>query len=118
MALDDLIRGGIALAKDLTADLQATVKHRRYKGQLHTGERDFYPVVLRQAIVDAKQEKVRAADGREVVSRMYVLFLEPVDVTLKDEITLPDGTKPELIALAGFVDKGSGNPYYREIWTA
>ena len=56
----------------------------------------------------------------------YVAFLEPIPplgvadrvepLDERDEITLPDGTQPKIVEISGFVDAGTGNPYFHEVW--
>lgn len=54
----------------------------------------FGPAVKYQARVSGKQRMVKAADGRDVVASQTIYLGDSIDVSVNDQITLPDGYSP------------------------
>jgi hypothetical protein len=51
-----------------------------------------------------KNQRVRAADGAEVVARGSVWFVGTPTVSPEDKITLPDATTPPLLSVEQYAD--------------
>lgn len=124
MGFDDLVRNGIALANSMTADLQATVQHRRWIGQSTAGKPTYATAVQRQALVERRQRRVRMVDGQEILSEATVSFLEPLaaytptvtgrrdPIDERDELVLPDGTTGPILK----TDDGLFDPVTRRTY--
>jgi hypothetical protein len=119
VALDGLVRAGVALASALTASLQAAVTVEFWLSQDALGTPTYGAAVPLRALVEAKTRRVLAPDGREVLATTKVTILTPVTLTVRDRLTLPDGTAPPIVAIEGLVDPGAtppGQPYLLEVW--
>jgi hypothetical protein len=116
MGLDAIIRSGVKTAKTVTASLQVQVAHAAWTGQNAYGEPAYAAAVLRPAIVDWTQRLVRTSDGREVLSVLTLVFLEPVTLDIRDKLTLPDGRTAPLLAFKGVVDPATNQPYMTEAY--
>lgn len=119
MGYDALIRAGVALADRLTGSLQAPVTHRAWVSQSTTGAVTYAAPTTALAIVEHRQQLVRATDGREVMASTRLTFLRPLALDPKDQLTLADGTRLMILALEGLLDPGAavtGRSYYRQAW--
>lgn len=117
MGLLDIVRSGVAIANNLTADLQASATHEAYASETGSGRRTYSAPVNRPALVTRKQKLVRSSSGELVMSEASVVFLDPaVVINELDKITLPDGTTGPIINTEGFVDRGTGHPILTEIY--
>ena len=118
MGLLDTVRGGVAIAKALTADLQANVSQRSALGPASgSGEVPLGDAVSRPALVTRIQKVVRSVSGQMVMSQAEVVFLDPgVIVNELDEIVLPDGTTGPIIFSEGFVDRVTGSPILTQVY--
>lgn len=122
----DLIRNGVALADSLTNSLQATVVHEAWTGNDGEGGYSYDDGIERLALVERKQRMRRNAQGEEVMSTHVVTFLRPIadngatgrqePVDPRDRITLPDGTKSNILSVEAFVDKDTGAGYLHEVY--
>jgi hypothetical protein len=108
MGLDALIRSGVAMAKRLTSDLQATVSHAAYLSRNEYGVPTYEAAVDRPALVEMKSRWLRRTEGSEIVARATVTILENVTVTVLDKITLPDGSTGPILDVQGLADPVSG----------
>lgn len=116
MGLMDTVRSAVALANNMTADLQADVTHEVFQHADGAGTGDYIKVV-RPALVTRKQKMVRSADGEMVLSGAQVTFLDAsVVVNELDRIILPDGTGGPILATDGFVDSGTGHPILTQVY--
>ena len=122
MALDTILRKGVALANTLTAALQDTVKHEAWIGHDGFAKPTYDPSSInRQAIVEMDQRLIRLADGQEVQQRARVTVIGPITgngangrkepVDPRDRITLPDGTTGPILDVKGVSDPSTGAPY-------
>lgn len=119
-----LIRKMIAKANTMTMDLQTTddgktgiVLHTPFLSVDGGGNMTYGKTVKRPAIVDWKQRQVRTISGELTVSRASVMFLDPaVVVDDNDIIVLPDGTTGPILDESGFIDGGTSNPYFTQVW--
>lgn len=118
MALDDLIRKGVALANSQTASLQVTVLHSHWDGvSLDAyGNPAMGAPVARKALYERKQKLIRTLAGDEVMSQGYMAFLEPVTIHPNDVLMPPDGRTGPILNMSGFVDAGTGQPFLQEVW--
>jgi hypothetical protein len=112
MGLDALVRSGVALAKQLTADLQVSVSHEAVSSRDLRGKPTYAAAVSRPAIVEKKQRLVRDTTGREVMCSHVISFLQPVSLSVEDRLTLPDGTTGPILSIEGLVDAGTNARFY------
>ena len=79
--------------------LTVTIVH---KVELH---KDGYGKVLwsagtsYQGFLAKGQKKVTLADGRDIVPNLVLTIPEPVTISTTDQITLPDGSTPPILAV-------------------
>lgn len=116
MGLRDIVANGVAQADRITQDLQPTVTVRRRTGQTGAGKAVYAAPVRVPAIVDWQQKIVRTRTGTEAVSRAYVGFLRPFQISEDDQVILPDGTTGPILDMSGFVDRATGAPYFVQVW--
>lgn len=126
MALDSLIRRGVAVADRLTASLQPDVTHEAWTGQDGYGAATYAAGVARAAIIEQKQRLHRTSNGREVVTKAKITILRPITpngaagrtepIDVRDRFTLPDGSTGPIVDIGGFTDAGTGRPYFAEVW--
>lgn len=126
MALDDIIRGAVATAHNLTTSLQPTVTHYAWIGQDAFGAKSYAPPVILPALVEQRLREHKTGSGTTVMTRAKVSFLkivppngaagrtEPIDP--KDKIVLPDGTSGPIVDVEGLIDPDSLCPYLPEVW--
>jgi len=116
MGLLDTVRAGVAIANQLTTDLQATVTHRVFVSSGGSGSSQ-YTNVSRKALVTRKQRLVRSSSGDMSMSQAQVVFLDPgVVVKEFDKIILPDGTTGPILNTDGFVDAVTGRPILTQVY--
>lgn len=117
MGLAETVRKAVATANTVTKDLQATVQHRSWDGTTNEfGKPNLGAAVARKALVERRQRVIKTLTDQVAQSQAYVAFLEPVTITIHDEIVLPDGLTGPILNFTGFVDAGTGNPYFAEVW--
>lgn len=117
MALDDIIRSGIALAKTITEPLQAQVPHASYTGQDGMGTPTHAAAVNRPAIVEQALRYRRLSNGQLVLTRSKVTFMDPVVVDVRDKVgPLPDGSIDSILDIEGVIDPDTSRPYLTEVW--
>lgn len=118
MALADIIRKGVALARKITDNGEITVPvlHEAWTGDGNYGEPTYAAAATLMAIVAWKQKTVPTMAGTTTVSRAYIAFLFPVVIDEKDKLTLPDGTTGPIIDMEGFIDRATGIGYTTEVW--
>ena len=126
MALDSLIRRGVATANRLMASLQPNVTFEAWTGEDAYGAVTFATGVPTPALVEQKQRLHRTASGREVVTKAKITILRPIapngatgrtePIDSRDRFTLPDGSTGPIVDVEGFVDRGTGRPYFAEIF--
>ena len=127
MALDDILRSGIALADTITKPIQATVTHKAWIGQTGYGGESYAAPVNRKAIVDLTRRMRTRGDGTVIAIAATIIFLETVPangtVTVpprsepiddRDVITLPDGRTGPIIKIPDAVvdPDASGRPFF------
>jgi len=110
MGLKEVIENGVATIKSVTTDLQATITHKPCTGFDASMNRNYGASATYNVIIVHKQKMVRAENGKEQLSKSQIIFLESVTLTMEDEITLPDGSQPQLMSIDG-VAKPDGSMY-------
>lgn len=125
MSLLDILRTGVKIANDVTAPIQATVSYERMTSKDEFGKPTYASPVQLKAIVEAKQQQVRANNGIMNTSRASVLFLDitalvaatsGMGIDDEDKITLPDGSTGPILTYDGFVDAGTGKKLYTQVY--
>lgn len=125
MSLDALVRTGVALAHQITGDLQVVVEHEPWTGTDGYNKPTYGYVKKRKALVERKQRMVRTPTGEEVLSTCTVTILgtvkangatgrqEPIDT--RDRLTLPDDTTAKILSVEGLIDPTTERPYCYEV---
>lgn len=100
----DLITNAISVAKGLTDSLQVEIVHRACTG--YSGSARSYSATSNtfKVLLEHKEKMVRSEDGSQQLSKTQISFLEPLNLTMEDEITLPDGSKPQIMAIEGLMN--------------
>ena len=107
MALADLVRNGIALAKGILDDgqLLATITVEPFASQNDYGEATYGAPVSYQALVSNADDQNTNAQGVTLVARCSVLIFEDVAISPRDRVTLPDGSTGPIVRVdEGLVD--------------
>jgi hypothetical protein len=110
MALADILRNGIALAKTTLANggLLQTVTVEPWASQDAYAEPTYGAAVSYNALVTNADDIAIGANGETIVPRCAVLFLEAVAVGLLDRITLADGSTGPIVRVDEGVHDASG----------
>jgi len=112
MALDAVIRSGVATAKDilLRGRLLVPISHWSYAGQNEYAEPVWTdPPVTRNALVENVNEIVRDPTRGEIVARLVITLLEDVTVDTRDKLVLPSGVWTPIVRVnEGVLDMDSG----------
>lgn len=126
MGLDEVIRSAIAIAKSVTADLQADITLKAWTDAGAYGTPTYATAVTLPALVEEKHRLIRNADGEDMMSKTKVTILQPVTangttgrrepIDPRDEITLPNGATGPILDVAGLIDPSTGYPYMPEVW--
>ena len=104
MNLADLITSAVAIAKSVTAGLQATITLESFSADDAYGNRSYGSPVTHKVIIEYKDRFVTARDMSQQLSKASVQFIGPVVVRDQDRITMPDGSKPQIISVEGVFD--------------
>lgn len=101
-----LLSDAVGIIADVTTDLglQPYVTHRRMTGDSGKGDPVLKDERVR-AVVSYRRRMVHAADGSMVESKASVTFASPRAVSPGDYITLPDGTRHEILAVDAPADE-------------
>jgi hypothetical protein len=130
MALNDIIRGAVAIADKVTKPVQVNVTHRAFTGQDGDGARAYAAPVTRKAFVEMSRKLRPRADGTMIPTIASVLFLEPVPVNgavtdpprhepidPRDIIALPDGaTGPIIEGPDAPLDPATNRAFFNQIY--
>lgn len=127
--MSSLIRKAVAVAYSVVGklDIPVTVTHYPWISQDVFGAPTYAPVGVPYSVIfDERQQQKRDEEGIVVSTRAYLAFLEPIapnaaagrlnPLDPRDKIVLPDGTTGPIVSSSGFVDKGTGKPYFHEVW--
>lgn len=107
MALADIVRSGIALAKSTlsTGELLSTVLLAKWASQNDNGEATYAADVAYEALVTNADDRATTQTGETSVARCKVMFLEDVAITPLDRVTLADGSTGPIVRIdEGVVD--------------
>jgi len=104
MGLDQILTDGIATIKEVTADLQVDISHRPLTGFDSYANRQFGTLTTYSVIIQHKERMVKAENGDQRLSKTQIIFLQPLNVTMEDEITLPDNTQPQILMVEGVMN--------------
>lgn len=120
MALDDLIRNGVALADSILGEgnLLPKVRHEAWDGATRDkqGRPTLSAAVSRSALVEDVDEEVVDTNGNKVRAKTKVTFLRLVTVRTEDRITLPDLRTGKILTVnRGVLDK-QGRPFLVEVY--
>jgi hypothetical protein len=126
MGLADVLRAGVKTINAVTSDLQAAVTIEPWIGQDTYGVPKYGSPMSFTAVVDTREQDKRDPLGNVVSLRALVIVLVPVPpngapgrrepVDPRDKVNLPDGSTGPIVGVAGFIDGGTGKPYFHEIW--
>jgi len=126
VGLRDLVASGVALADNLTADLQPTVQHEAWTGNDGFGGATYATAVPRAALVERKQKQVLNPQGQEVLSEHTITLLRPIaangapdrfePIDPRDRFTLPDGTTGPILSIESFTDRVTGAGYFAQVF--
>lgn len=113
-------------------ELQATVTFRRYLSGGGYGDESYGSPVTLYTVLEYKQRAVKSMEGElahstatlTIVDLPALIAATPAVAGIslegwmhtKDEITLPNGTKPPILNVGGFVDGGGGNLIPHEVY--
>lgn len=114
MSLDARIRKAVASAKTAVGDLLITVTHEPYASTDSDGKRSYGTGISRQAFVSTGTKSLYRQSGIEAVAGPTLMFLENVALDVRDRITLPDGSQPPIVEVAGVADP-TGGTYYTSV---
>lgn len=104
----------IATIKALTKDLQVTVLVSPYLSTDGYGKSVYGAATAYSVVLDLKSKVLSSSGGQEIVSHGSVLFMEGVNVSQKDRITLPDGSNPPIASVSSPVS-ADGQPLTTEV---
>lgn len=126
MGLADIVRSGIAIAKNVTADLQVDITLEAWTGSDGYGAPTYAAAVILPAIVVKKQRIIKNPLGEIIKSKHEVTILQPVTangatgreepIDPRDRITLPDESTGPILDVTGMIDPSTGAPFMPEIW--
>jgi hypothetical protein len=117
----DVIEKGIAIAKDVTATLQAGITIEPWDGQDAQAMPSYDTAVAYDAIVDMTAHLIRDSKGEDVLAKATITILEPISdngaagrlepVDPRDLITLPDGSTNPILNIQGLVNPDTDSGY-------
>lgn len=108
----------IKIADDVTRGLglQAVVTHRPWLSQTAQGKATYGGAVEMPAAVTLKQTKIRTQSGQEVMSRATITFPRDVAISVKDHITLPDGSSGPILSIDAPIDPETGRGFATTVY--
>lgn len=132
MSLASLVRNMVAVANDVTRDLQMPVTHLAWIGEDGYGDPTYDVATLGadggplMAVVEQALQQHRLPTGQAVETKAHLVFVQPVPPNgtsgrqepfdTRDSITLPDGTTGPIVDIKGPYDPGTGRPFITEVW--
>lgn len=105
-ALSQLVTNAVATAKKVTASLQIVIQYERFTGDEKeqeniVGRRMYADPVEYSVVMESRTRFVAVDDGVQSVQISSIQFLDPIPITVRDRITLPDGSRPQIAAIDG-----------------
>lgn len=126
MALNDIVRSGIATANRITASLQDFVTVEQWTGFTGFGVPTYGPAKSIKALVEKKNRQWTNAGGDIVISNTKVTFLQPLSdngaagrrepLDPRDRITLPGGIYGAVLSVEGLNDPKTSREYMFEVF--
>lgn len=125
MGLLATVRSGVKTVDKLTRDLQTSTTFERYLSQDGAGDKTYAAAVTLKAIVEDKQEIVRTLSGGLSQSKTHITYLDVSALSTatggngvkeQDRITLPNGETGPILAVGGFIDRGTFDPIATEVY--
>jgi len=106
--LSQLVTNAVATAKGITSDLQVVVQYEKFIGDEKEhegiiGRRLYDDSVSYKAVMESRTRFVSIDDGVQGVNISSLQFLDPLAISVRDRITLPDGSRPQIISVEGAV---------------
>lgn len=95
----------MANVDDFADLMNKTVTLAEYATQSNYGSRQYGSPVSYQARLVNKTKLVKAADSGEKISTAQVWIQGTPDIDVQDQITLPDGTTPTILAVERYPDE-------------
>ncbi len=115
MAFNTVISGLLKRVVDpVTKSLQVSVTHKMWVSQTKTGVAT-YALATRKGVLDQTKRQVRTSDGQFIPVSGTLTFIQPVEVGLKDQFVLPDGSICPCVSSGGPVDPTTGKSFYTEV---
>jgi len=90
---------------DWTDLMPHLVDHAEYAGRADYGAVSYGSPVSYTARVTYKNQRVRIADGSEVVARGTVWIAGTPSIDPEDQITLPDDSTPPILSVEKYADE-------------
>ncbi len=103
MGLETIIANAVATAKSVTSSIQISIALRHCSGW-SAGNRVLEASANYTVLIEHKEKWVRGREQQEQLSKSRIYFLEPINIGMEDEITLPDGTKPQILSVDGLMN--------------
>jgi len=126
MGLADIVRSGIAIAKNVTAGLQVEITLEAWTGNDAYGSSTYAAKVPLSAVVEEEQRLIRQDTGDDVMSKTKVTILQPVTangatgrrepIDPRDRIILSNGVTGPILDAKGLIDPSTNAPYMFEVW--
>jgi len=129
-----ILTDALGIIDEVTKSLefQTTITFQRYKSSAGDGTEVYGSAVPLSVVLEFKQRSVRTAEGELSISSAILTIVDlpaiiaatPATagggkagwVNTKDRIILPNGTKPPILNVGGFVDGGSGRLIPTEVY--
>lgn len=114
MALDDVIRSAVAVAKSVVQSLMVDVEHLMVVGRDQWGTTYADPVT-RQALVEDVGEAVVDEDGNNRQATSKLTFIEAVPVDPLDRFIV-NGVESSVAKRGGLLQPSGTSAYVTEVW--
>lgn len=122
MGLQDLITSVIGIADSVTKEVQVTVIHEA--AQLNAdgspvddgfGNLSFDGAAEVQMLLENEQRLIRTHNGQDAMSQAKLTVLQPLQISVHDRISLPDGRTGPILRIKG-LHIGGELPALGEFW--
>lgn len=90
----------------VTPFLNQTITIEKYSSTDAYGEVTYASGINYPSRVDFAPELVKSLTGEQIVSSASIMLEGTNDITVRDRITLPDGSKPKIISISKTPDIG------------
>lgn len=128
MGLGAVVRSAVAVANDITADLQDTITIEQWTANATDGYpgKSYDSSISVSAIIEQGPRPFRTREGEVIQAAAVINILQPIaangatgrvePIDPRDRITLPDGyADTPIMGASGLVDPSTGRPYYYQI---